>query len=169
MPTRRLCMLLFSLVLGVSALPAQASAASQGPPVRGTLSGSGSSTIDSVGGHPVQRSISDGMLKATVLGPGTYHLAVSYTGTVRYASLTITTHGGTLRLSAGPFIDATLSNMPLTITEGTGRFARASGTLTLEGYAKTDVVCMPSPPSPVPNLFCNWNETAGLSAAIRLR
>lgn len=87
---------------------------------------------------------------------------------MRYASLTITTHGGTLHLSAGPFIDATPSNMPLTITEGTGRFARTSGTLTLEGYAKTNVVCMPSPPSPVPNLFCNWNETAGLSVSVRM-
>jgi len=157
------------LLLGVTTVPLNASAATKGASVLGTMSGSGASTLDSAGGHPILRSDSDGTLDATVLGPSTYHLTVSYTGTRRLVGLTITAQSGTLRLSAGPMITSGLFESPLLVTGGTGAFARATGSFALGDYTKTDVECVPSPPSPIPNLFCTWNETATISGTIRVQ
>ena len=161
------------LLLGVAALPAQASVGSKGFPVRrtvrGALSGSGSSTLDSAGGHPILSSDSSGSLAATFLGTATYQLSVGDTGTRRVVGLTITAPSGTLHLGAGPFIDSALSDEPLSITGGTGLLALASGELWLHDYTKTDVDCLPSPPAPAPNIFCTWNETATISGTILLR
>lgn len=165
---RRLVVLLVSLGLVSTALPAEAGTKARGLRVRGALEGSGSSTLDGVGGHPVIRSVSEGTLDGRgVLRRATYRLDVSDTGTRRYATLTITTRRGTIRAGGGPFIPSTL-DAPLTIEEGTGRFARASGTLTLEGYAKSNVSCI-SPFPGTPAIFCDWDETANLRGRITLR
>lgn len=166
MRKRRFVVLLAALALAASAMASPVLGAPRGAPVRGALSGSGESTIYFAGGHPIWSSTSEGTLRATVLGPATYRLTVAFTGIARYATLDVTAPGGTFRASAGPQVAATLDT-PLPIIEGTGRFSRASGTVTILGYAKTGVECVPSPPAPAPNLFCSWSETAELSGAIR--
>lgn len=166
MPVRRLLVLLGAVLVGLTAFPVTAPAAPGGPSVRGALEGSGSSTLDGVGGHPAIRSVSEGTLRATFLGPGSYRLVVTDVGAGRYVTLTIATRAGTLQAAGGPFIPADL-DAPLTINEATGRFARSSGTLALVGYTKTDVVCVPPFPG-APAIFCDWNETAQLSGSIRM-
>jgi outer membrane protein assembly factor BamB len=133
--------------------------------VRGLLSGRGSSTLDSVGGRPIQRSTSSGTFDATTLGVGTYTFDVSDTGTQRYLTLGLVMDEGSLQASAGPLVSG-VSGVELTVSGGTGRFAGSSGTLVLEGYARTDVTCLPGNP---PGLFCNWNETATLTGSVLLR
>lgn len=168
MSMRRLVVLLVSLCLVATALPAEAATKARGLRARGALEGSGSSTLDGIGGHPVIRSVSEGTLDGKgVLRQATYRLEVSDTGTRRYVTLTIATGRGTIRAGGGPFIPSTLDT-PLTIDEGTGRFANATGTLTLEGYARTDVVCVPPFPG-APAIFCDWDETAKLEGRVKLR
>lgn len=164
---RRFVVLLAALALAASAMASPVLGAPRGgAPVRGALSGSGESTIYFVSNHPIWSSTSEGTLRATALGPATYRLTVAFTGVARYATLDVRAPGGTFRASGGPEVAATLDT-PLPIVEGTGRFSRASGTVTIHGYAKSGVECVPSPPGPAPNLFCSWNETAELSGAIR--
>lgn len=168
MRVRKLVVLLAAMVLGASAVASPVLGAPRGAPVRGALSGSGESTIYFAGGHPIWSSTSEGTLRATAIGPATYRLTVAFTGVAHYATLDVAAPGGTFRASGGPEVAATLDT-PLPIVEGTGRFSRSSGTVTIHGYAKTGVECIPSPPAPAPNLFCDWNETAELSGAIRFR
>jgi len=132
--------------------------------VRGPMSGSGSSTLDDVGGRPIRRSSSTGTFDATSLGAGTYTFNVSDTGTQRYLTLDLVTGEGSLQASAGPLVSG-VSGVDLTVSGGTGKFAGSSGTPILEDYTRTDVSCLPGNP---PNLFCNWNETATLTGAILL-
>lgn len=168
MRKRRFVVLLVALALAASTAAAPASAARRGAPVRGALSGSGESTIYFVSNHPIWSSTSEGTLRATAMGPATYRLTVAFTGVARYATLDVAAPGGTFRASGGPEVAATLDT-PLPIVEGTGRFSRSSGTVTIHGYAKTGVECIPSPPAPAPNLFCDWDETAALEGRIDLR
>ena len=130
--------------------------------VHGPMAGRGSSTVDDIGGHPVRRSSSTGTFGPTSIGTGTYTLTVSETGTQRFVSLGLTTGGGTLTASAGPFV-AGVSGVDLTVTGGTGTFAGSSGTLRLEDYLRSNVSCAPTNP---PNLICNWDETATLTGAV---
>lgn len=129
--------------------------------VRGPMSGTGSSTVDSVGGRPILRRSSSGTFGPTPIGSGTYALTVSDTGTARYVTLGLETGEGTLSASAGPFVSGV--DADLTVNEGTGRFAGATGTLRVEDYATTGVTCAPTDP---PNLFCEWNETATLTGSV---
>lgn len=168
MSMRRLVVLLVSLCLVATALPAEAGTEARGLRARGALEGSGSSTLDGIGGHPVIRSVSEGTLDGKgVLRRATYGLEVSDTGTRRYVTLTLTTPRGTIRAGGGPFVPSTL-DAPLTVDEGTGLFAHASGTLALESYAKSNVSCV-SPFPGAPAIFCNWDETAKLKGRIKLR
>lgn len=165
---RKIVVLLVVLCLGAAAVPAEAGPRSRGARVRTTLEGSGSSTLDGVGGHPVIRSVSEG----TVRGKGrlrgaTYDLTVSYTGTARYVTLTITTRRGTVQAGAGPMVGETL-DAPLTVNSGTGRYAHATGTLTLVDYTKTNVSCVSPYPGVPANIFCTWDETAELKGRIKL-
>ncbi len=131
--------------------------------VRGPMSGSGSSTVDNAGGHPILRSSSSGTFDAPSLGVGTYTFTVADTGTQRYLALDLVTGEGSLQASVGPFVSG-VSGVDLTVSSRTGAFAGSSGTLTLEDYTRTDLNCLASNP---PNLFCDWNETATLTGSIR--
>jgi hypothetical protein len=143
-----------------------AAAASSGAPIRGTLSGSGA---QSVGGdvEPLLISVSDGTLRASRLGPATYHLVVMQR-TSQVANLTITTHSGTLELSVSRNGLFPLVGTPFTVVGGTRRFADATGTITFTAYTKQAVECVPSPPAPAPNVFCSWDESATLTGALSL-
>ncbi len=131
--------------------------------VRGPMSGRGTSTVDSSGGRPILRSSSNGTFDAPTLGVGTYTFTTADTGTQRYLALDLVTGEGSLRATAGPFVSG-ISGVDLTVNNGTGAFAGSSGTLTLEGYTRTELNCRPTNP---PNLFCDWNETATLTGSIQ--
>ena len=74
----------------------------------------------------------------------------------------LTTGGGTLTASAGPFV-AGVSGVDLPVTGGTGTFAGSTGALRLEDYVRSNVSCAPTNP---PNLICDWDETATLTGAV---
>jgi hypothetical protein len=163
---RRSSILLLALLILVT--PVTASAAVTGPRIRGVFSGSGSSTLDVTLGRPILRATSGGPFRAKHLGEGSYSLVVSTLGSLDYVSMTITTRLGSLVVGAGPVEPADLIGAPLRVQSGTGRFATSSGFVALSAYDRTDVVCVPSPPAPVPNVFCNWNESGSMAGRIRV-
>lgn len=164
MSVRRLVVLFAVLCLAVIAVPGGALAGPDGAPVQGTFEGSGSSTVDFVAGRPILRWESEGTLKGTLFGPATYRYSIGSTGIVTFESFEVRANGGSAYFSAGPLFGS--APAAFTLTSGTGRFAHASGELTLRLYAKSDLECLDYPPAP--DIFCNWNETGGISATVKM-
>lgn len=167
MSVRRL-VLLTAISLTVLALPSAALAGPDGAPVKGSFAGSGSSTVDFVAGHPILRWESSGTLKSTLFGPSTYELSIGSTGIVTFESFEITAKGGTVTFGAGPIFGSTSPDTTFTITGGTGRFANATGTLTLGSYAKANLSCVSPFPGVPTNLFCDWDESGDIAATIKM-
>ena len=103
------------------------------------------------------------MLQATVLGKASYHteICVEVTPQITFGGTFLITvlSGDTLTGAInGTFAGGALS-LPLQITGGTGRFARASGTLTLGPINQFDF----SNCDPRVGICLDWHETATIS------
>ena len=142
-------------------------------PVHGSASGTGA--IRFVGECPAIQQIEDGTLQATVLGKASYHTEICIGGTTNEPPgftgtfLVTVRSGDTLYGTINGTLGGGPPDLPLQITGGTGRFARASGTLTLGSINQFDYSnCYPIPGEPGAETCFDWHETATISGNLVL-
>jgi len=156
-----LCALAMFFVLGVAP---GASAATDGRPVAGTMTGAGGFRLEGCG---QVTNIGSGEFCARGLGRGTYAFNVcvfndtvlTFDGTITLTTAggaTLTgTIGGTFTGGAGPIFD-------VVITGGTKQFAQAGGTLTFGPLVQSDFTnCYPQA-----DICLDWRDTGPITGTI---
>lgn len=155
------------LALASSLVVAGAPPAGAGPggaPVRGEARGEAALYPQQAGCIAV--TVHDGTLTASVLGAGAYHLeACAYWDTVMRVAgvLTITTPGGHVLTAGLDEVFYGALDTTFTVTGGTGRFRRATGTLTLRLEAFDQRNCHPRV-----GVCLNWSEQGPVTGTVRL-
>ncbi len=154
------------LVAFVAAVPAAGAAPNKTKNVDGVFNGAGGFVFNS--SCPLIIDATTGTYRAKHLGRGTYsfHICVTNPGLLHAVGTfdLVTRSGAQLHGAIDTDLPTPLHGVPVTIADGTRRFARATGTLVLDFVMFNETNC-----DPRVGICLNWDERGTITGTITTR